>query len=339
MTYLKNRILCTAQKMCLSGLLLISQWPLLGHAQDYSVVPFTPEIVASSVRDTMATLRSNYVYPEVARNVETEMLRRLDSGAYDEITTRSEFIGRISSDLRELTSDGHMSIYAPTEREAEPTQVIEETIDRFKFNFGFESVRVLDGNIGYLKFNKFYEDADAQTIASNALSFLQYTDALIVDLRENKGGSPDLVQRLLSFFFEENTLLWSIVDRNSNTIYEAQSLPEIPLDSFRQGFPVVIIVTPRTASAAEMFAYALKHAGKAEIVGQTTMGVAHLVGAGRINEYLNWRFSLSRPVNPVTNSSWEGIGVEPDIVVSDGELLAIAHNRALELVKAAISQD
>ena len=53
----------------------------------------------------------------------------------------------------------------------------------------------INPELGVPIINKFYEGADAQLIADNAFSFLQYTDALIVDLRENKGGSPDLVVR------------------------------------------------------------------------------------------------------------------------------------------------
>jgi len=309
----------------------------LSLAQSNSGVPFSPEMVSASVVDTLASLLSNYVFPEVARNVEAEMLRRLEAGDYNDISSRSEFVSRISAELRELTNDGHMSIYAPPDQRSEPTYVIEETIDRFKYNFGFESARILEGNIGYLKFNKFYEGAGAIRTAENALMFLQHTDALILDLRENKGGSPDLVQYLLSYFFEEGSPLWSIVDRNEKVVFEAHALSDIPLSIYKQDFPIVVIATRSTASAAEMVTYTMKHAEKAEVIGQRTMGVAHLVGAGRINEYLNWRFSLSRPVNPVTNTSWEGVGVQPDIVASDAELFLVAYRRAIELVRMAAS--
>jgi len=321
--------------LCLYCLLAISQWAFLSNGQNNPDIPFSPELVATSLKETLAALTSSYVYPEIALDVESEMLNRLNYGAYKEITTRSEFVTKISSELRELTNDGHLSIYAAPDQRTEPTYVIEETIDRFKYNFGFESVRVLEGNIGYLKLNKFYEELDARSIADSALMFLQHVDALVIDLRENKGGSPDLVQYLLSYFFEEDALLWSIVDRNLDIVFEARSVPEVALTSFRQNYPVVIITTEDTASAAEMFAYTLKHAGKAEIIGQTTMGIAHLVGAGRINEFLNWRFSLSRPVNPTTQTSWERVGVQPNIFASDEELLEVAHARALEILDTA----
>ena len=69
-------------------------------------------------------------------------------------------------------------------------------------NYGFEEIKIMDGNVGYLKLNMFAESEYAFHTASAAMNFLSNTDALINDLRENGGGSPLMIQMISSYLFE-----------------------------------------------------------------------------------------------------------------------------------------
>lgn len=287
------------------------------------------QLVRESVISTVELLNDIYVYPETARTVGIEMLRRLDSGAYDRIASKQEFADRISAELVELSGDGHMGVMV-AEGDAPPTHVLKETVDRFRLNYGFQRVEVLDGNIGYLKLNKFHPDDEAQQVADHALGFLGGTDALIIDLTECKGGSPELVRHVLSYFFADGTSLWSIVDRDGKTVHEAVAKAGVSSGRFKRDFPLFVLTGPDTASAAELFAYALQSYGKAKTVGQGTAGIAHLVGAKAINEHFVGRFSTYRNTNPVTHTDWEGKGVTPDHPVAPGDSLKMAIRMAAE---------
>lgn len=287
------------------------------------------QLVRESVISTVALLNDIYVYPETARTVGVEMLRRLDSGAYDRIASKQEFADRISAELVELSGDGHMGVMV-AEGDAPPTHVLKETVDRFRLNYGFQRVEVLDGNIGYLKLNKFHPDDEAQQVADHALGFLGSTDALIIDLTECKGGSPELVRHVLSYFFADGTSLWSIVDRDGKTVHEAVAKAGVSSGRFKRDFPLFVLTGPDTASAAELFAYALQSYGKAKTVGQGTAGIAHLVGAKAINEHFVGRFSTYRNTNPVTHKDWEGKGVTPDHPVAPEDSLKVAIRMAAE---------
>lgn len=94
------------------------------------------QLVRESVISTVELLNEIYVYPEKARTVGIEMLRRLDSGAYDRIASKQEFADRISAELVELSGDGHMGVVV-AEDDAPPTHVLKETADRFRLNYGF----------------------------------------------------------------------------------------------------------------------------------------------------------------------------------------------------------
>jgi hypothetical protein len=289
------------------------------------------QLVRESVVSTVELLNEIYVYPETARRVGIEMLRRLDSGAYDRIASKQEFSDRISEELVELSGDGHMGVMV-AEDDDPPTHVLKETVDRFRLNYGFQRVEVLDGNIGYLKINKFHQDDEAEQVADHALGFLGNTDALIIDLTECKGGSPELVRHLLSHFFADGTSLWSIINRNGETVHEAVSKAGVGSGRLKRDFPLFVLTGPDTASAAELFAYALQSYGKAKSVGQGTVGIAHLVGAQSINQHFLGRFSTYRSTNPVTDSDWEGVGITPDYPAAPDDRLVTAIRMAAEAI-------
>lgn len=290
--------------------------------------------VRESVIGTVKVLNEVYVYPDVARRVSDEITRRLDDGLYDRIASKQALAERIGSDLQEVSGDGHLGILL-AEGDAPPTHVVAETVDRFRLNYAFQKVEVLDGNIGYLKLNKFYLDDEAQPIADHALGFLSGTDALIIDLTECVGGSPELVRHMLSYFFSDQTLLWSIINRDGVSVYDALSTRDLGPARFKSDFPVFILTSPDTASAAEMFTYALQSYGKAKTVGEGTMGIAHVVGAIPINEHFVARFSTYRSVNPITNSDWERVGVVPDTYAAPEDRLDVA----VRLAKASLERN
>ena len=60
-------------------------------------------------------------------------------------------------------------------------------------NFGFEKVERLEGNVGYLDLRGFHRAEVGGDTAAAAMNFLANTDALIIDLRKNGGGAPDMV--------------------------------------------------------------------------------------------------------------------------------------------------
>ena len=281
------------------------------------------QLVRESVISTVQLLNDVYIYPGTARRVGVEMIRRLNAGLYDDISTKQEFADRMGSELSELSKDGHMGVLV-AEGDEPLTHVLTETVDRFRLNYAFQRVEVLDGNIGYLKLNKFHPEDGAMMTADHALGFLASTDALIIDLTECKGGSPELVRHLLSNFFSEQTLLWSIIDRDGAKTYDAYSEVGVGADRFKSDFPVFILTSANTASAAELFTYALKSYGKAKTVGHGTMGIAHLVGARPINQHFVGRFSTYRNVNPLTNRNWEGVGIPPDTYAEPNESLGVA---------------
>ena len=176
-------------------------------------------------------------------------------------------------------------------------------------NYGFRKSELLPGNIGYIQFDMFQGSQQAQEAAAAALASVADCDALVFDLRENRGGSPQMIRFISSYLFDKPTHLNSFYDRLSNKSSETWTLESVPGKRFPNDLPVYVLTSSLTGSAAEEFTYNLKNLGRATIVGERTVGAAHLVTERVINEQFLLRVPYARAYNPVTKDNWEGVGV------------------------------
>ena len=79
---------------------------------------------------------------------------------------------------------------------------------------------------------------------------------------------------------------------------------------------------------------------RAVIVGETTGGGAHPVSSYIINDNFMVRVPFGKAVNPITNSNWEGTGIEPDVKTSKDEAMDMAYMMALDsLLKKEENKD
>jgi C-terminal processing protease CtpA/Prc len=201
-----------------------------------------------------------------------------------------------------------------------------------KSNFGFEKVERLDGNIGYLDLRGFFDAEAAGETAAAAMNFLGNTDALIIDLRQNGGGSPAMVSLLCSYLFAGerkhlNDLAWR--GPEGERVEQWWTLPHVAGKRYSDK-DVYILTSKRTFSAAEEFTYNLKALKRATVVGEVTGGGAHPGGGQPINDHFAIWVPQGRAINPITKTNWEGTGVKPDTEVPANQALTTAHLAALK---------
>jgi len=196
-------------------------------------------------------------------------------------------------------------------------------------NYGFTTVKVLNGNIGYLNLRIFADTIYAKDVATAAMNFLHNTNAIIIDLRENGGGVPSMIHLLSSYFTDAKPVLLSnFYEREKD--FKTQLFTFETIDGKRMtNKPLYILTSENTFSAAEAFTYTLKHLDKAVVVGEVTRG-----GANRTRTInLNDDFSLSVPyikaIHPVTNTNWEGKGVQPTIKTTEKDAFVKAYIDAI----------
>ena len=221
----------------------------------------------------------------------------------------------------------------PDEAKKKAAEEFQKKLDRID-NHGFKEVKILDGNVGYLKFNYFSADQEAFQVAVGAMAFLANCDALIIDLRENGGGNPEMIQLLSSYFFAgEPRHLNSFYYRLDEKTEQYWTLPYVPGGKLAET-DLYVLTSSNTFSGAEEFTYNLKNMKRATIVGETTGGGAHPVRMEILNDNFAIGVPYARAVNPISKTNWEGTGIEPDVKVPAVQALAKAHLLALEKLAA-----
>jgi carboxyl-terminal processing protease len=105
--------------------------------------------------------------------------------------------------------------------------------------------------------------AEMQTALEHLKS--QGMKALILDLRNNPGGSLDEAIKVADLFLESGRIV-TVKGRDGEKAFDAK------FDNTFSGFPIAALVNRKTASAAEVIAGALQDHERAIIVGERTFG-------------------------------------------------------------------
>lgn len=317
-----------------SNIVIVAQQA--GHQPDMTIDQSTK---AEVINDLLEHLNRAYVFPDTAKRMETHIRGLIAQGDYDKLTSASEFAEKLTADLQSVSKDKHLRVrfsYEPLPARtlaAEPTAEEREQQRRFmkSVNYGFEKVERLAGNVGYIEFRGFFDaEAGADTVAA-AMNFVTNTDSLIIDLRRNGGGSPEMVALICSYLFGTekvhlNDLYWREQDRTD----EFWTMPERVKGSRYEGKDVYVLTSNRTFSGAEEFSYNLKNLKRATIVGETTGGGAHPGGSIRLSDHFSAFVPTGRAISPITKTNWEGTGVVPHVAVPKDIALETAYKMALE---------
>jgi len=308
----------------------------------------TPAIRQAVVLDIAKLAREKYVYPEVGEKLARSIQARLEQGSYDEFRDAGELALMLTEDLRALSNDRHWCVVyhplrapakADPEAEEEKAQRARWLAQARRRNFGFEKVERLRGNIGYIDLREFVRSEVAGETAVAAMGFVTHCDALIFDLRQNRGGNPSMVQLLTSYLFDpEPRHINTFYRRPTDDYQQFWTLPHVPGKRLPH-VPTYVLTSHATGSAAEEFAYNLKHMARATVVGEPTVGAAHPAMVETVQECFQVRLPYGRPINPITKGNWEATGVEPHIAVPQEDALKTAHLHALERMLADCGDD
>ena len=295
---------------------------------------------AKVIDGAAAALNETYVFPETAKKMEEAVRAHQKKGDYDSITDGDDFAKRLTDDFQAVSHDKHLHVmFSPApmpDMEAQrpdPKREAEQRKDLERMNCGFNKAEILEGNVGYLKFDFFADPGICGSTVVAAMNFLANVDAIIFDLRENGGGDPKMVAFVSSYLFAERTHLNDLWTRKGD-ITDQYWTDRYVTGKRLDGKPAFVLTSKGTFSGGEEFTYNLKTLKRATIVGETTGGGAHPVRGHRITEHFGIGVPFARAINPITHTNWEGTGVEPDVKVPAADALTTAEKLAAEKLAA-----
>lgn len=282
-----------------------------------------------------AKVRDHYVLGEKSDSLAAGIELRLPDAAIHDLDAGG--IREINRLLLETSGDVHLEVQAapPDPAVASQPPSLADVLAAARrqtgiANGGFGRAEILEGNVGYLQIGSFQSSTFGASAAAAAFAFVARTDALILDLRQNEGGDPGMVNLICSYVTGPLPVHTNdIVDRNGATVrsYWTESIDETA--AYRDK-PLYVLTSRSTISAAEELAYDLQALKRARIVGEQTAGGAHLTRPIRLGQGLVLMVPFARSVNPITKSNWESVGVSPDLASPAPGALDAAHRAALE---------
>lgn len=295
-----------------------------------SAILDTPALVESVI----ARLSEAYVFPEASARAAELLRRRLAQGAY-QLARGPALCERISGDLFEATNDKHLRLlwHESAEESADEAQVVAELREQIRReNYGVRRVELLPGNIGLIELTVIPEVSQGGRALAAAMQLVGETYALIVDLRSTRGGSPDGVVFIASYFFPDGDVhLSDFVEGPRGPTRQYWTSSFLPGARYLDR-AVYALTSAVTFSGGEALAYDLQALGRATIVGELTRGGAHPSEVVSLTEQIELRLPVARAMNPITGSNWEAVGVQPDLPVSPSAALEVAQRAALETI-------
>lgn len=183
-------------------------------------------------------------------------------------------------DGTDVTADALNDVVAMVKKEANDGKTIVVTVERqtadgekqeLDLNVVCGRVEVVSvtskkyGNTGYIKVSEFDKETDEQFGAAVENMKKDQVDGLVIDVRDNGGGSLDTVLAMLDEMLPEGEL---ITEKNKK--YGDETFRSTNKRSFDR--PVAVLINGNSASASEVFAGTMQARGAATLVGTRSFG-------------------------------------------------------------------
>lgn len=174
-----------------------------------------------------------------------------------------------------------------------------------------ETLDIEGTKIGYLRLSAF--DDITWDDFKDKYSKLKNEDieGLVLDLRNNPGGSLDVCLNIADTFLDEGVIV-TTEDKNGNVITEKS-------DSNMDDIPMTVLINENSASASEILAGALKDRGRAKIIGTKSFGKGIVQKLFPLENGAGAKITISEYKTP-NGEKINKVGVKPDIEIANDNL-------------------
>jgi Peptidase family S41 len=313
-------------------------------AVDLKVTAMAPgegRAVATKLADDLV---ASFVFRENAEDYAAMLRRNAAAGRYD-TGTRGDVAKMMTEDLLAVHKDGHLRVFVASAAKEKsgansgPPKGLPPLI---------QAAKTIAPGVGYIRFSAFFGTPEEMAGVRQWLAENRDAKTLIFDLRNHHGGGLDEQNVIFSYLYAQKTPLVKMalakdlydsdrspLEAGPTLAFAAEGDKMVGLHSAVPGEAtplrqarVLVLVSNRSASAAEHFALALKSTGRATLIGENTAGANHFGGGRPINENFGVWMPVGRTYDIKTGKDWEGAGIAPDIAVDPKQALVLALEKA-----------
>lgn len=182
---------------------------------------------------------------------------------------------------------------------------------------------IRDKKIGYIHIKSF-DDVTGEDFEDSYKKLKEAgMEGLVLDLRNNPGGSLDVCLDIADKFLDKGVIV-TTEDKNGEVITEES-------DEEKDDIPMTVLVNENSASASEILSGALKDRDRAKIIGKKTFGKGIVQKLFPLEDGSGAKITISEYHTP-SGAKINKVGVEPDIEVENSE-------EGLEISKENLSKD
>jgi hypothetical protein len=288
-------------------------------------------------------LVSSFVFHDQAEAYAAMLRKNAAAGRYDS-GTREALAKLLTDDLQVVHKDGHLHVEVADHQQRGGA----DNGPPRDFPPLIQAAKTIAPRIGYIRFSAFFGNDEEMAGVRKWLAENRDAKTLIFDLRNHHGGGLDEQDAIFSYIFAAKTPLVKmamakdiyakhgspmkagptlVFADEGDTVVATHSAVPVENTALRRA-KVYLLVSNKTASAAEHFALALKSTGRATLIGEATAGANHFGGGQDINEHFAVWMPVGRTYDIKTGKDWEGSGIAPDIEVDPKQALVVALEKA-----------
>ena len=193
-----------------------------------------------------------------------------------------------------------------TGEDGNPTEV-SYSVTRSKFTHTSVYAH-MNGAAGYIQITTFDEATPEQFKQAVQELMAQGATGLIFDLRGNGGGLVDAAAQMLDYLLPAGDIISATYADGTTEVLHTSDAAEISL-------PMAVLTNERTASAAELFAAAIRDYNKGVLMGEKTYGKGVMQRTYPLSDGSTVKFTIAA-FNPPSGINFNGVGLTPDLKIT-----------------------
>ncbi|NDP20715.1 MAG: S41 family peptidase [Paludibacter sp.] len=260
------------------------------------------------------------------KNINWDSIHSVYGQQVTDTTKIFDFFDQMASMLGEL-KDGHVNLYSNFDRSrywkwftdyrpnfnSELIYSPKYLGENYRIASGLRYAKIADDSIGYIYFGSF-SNGFSDTNMRYVLNYFSKCKGLIIDVRDNGGGSIDYSKQLASYFFTEETATGYIKHKTGNghsDFSEPLAIKTPAHKTIQWKRPIAILTNRMSYSATNDFVNRMKQAPNAIVIGDRTGGGGGLPLSSELPNGWMVRFSASPMFDSnLQHTEW---GIEPDV--------------------------